>query len=553
MSDTYSNTSNKYFHAFFKNAAIGIVIVNQAGTITALNGAACQLMGYEEPELLLSPIEKILPASFSLNKPIQQSLHSFPSGRLRHLQPAIELIAVKKDGTKLAVEVNLAYAHMSSEDLVMAFIHPLDARRLKARKLEKEHAELEEKMDRRNRDLKKTLEQLKVANEKLQESLSFQNAILTNAGVMIISVDEEGYIQTLNPEAERELGYTLEELKGSRKALIFHDPQEIKQRALSLSRELEVNIPPGMEVFFVRSRLGLHNECEWSYIRKDGTRFPVLLNITALKDEAGVPAGFLGIAINISERKLYEYNLNKSLEREKELNELKSKFVSMASHEFRTPLSTILSSVYLIEKYPATDQQPQRLKHIHRIVSAVSSLSDILNDFLSVGKIEEGKMQASLKIFNLYKMIQDLIEDFTDQLKAGQKIPYHATGHHFVELDPFLLRHILTNLLSNAIKFSPENRPIHITSECSEKGIVLTVTDQGIGISKEDQKHLMERFFRASNATNIQGTGLGLHIVSKYVELLNGRIFFRSDLDAGTCIKVSFTSKTFPNENNPVD
>lgn len=550
MPDTYTNTSNKYFHAFFRNAAIGIVIADQAGIIAAVNQAACLLFEYTETELMDQGIGMILPSGFKRIQPRLQKNVRFPSGRHKNLQPAIEMMAVKKDGTEFAVEVNLAYARWSSEDFVMAFIHPLNARRLTARKLEQQHAELEEKIDRRNRDLKKTLAKLKVANEKLEESLSFQNAILTNAGVMIISTDEDGYIQTFNPEAERELGYTLDELKGIEKALILHDPEEVSEAAARLSRELGMTVSPDMEVFFAKSRLGLHNEQEWTYIRKDGTRFSVLLNITALKNENGVPVGFLGIAINISERKLYEYNLNKSLEREKELNELKSKFVSMASHEFRTPLSTILSSVYLIEKYTGTEQQQQREKHINRIVSAVSSLSDILNDFLCVGKIEEGKMQANLKIFNLRKLIEELIDDWSDQLKPEQKILYEASGNEFVELDPFLIRHILQNLVSNAIKFSPENRSINISSNCSQDSVVLTVIDQGIGIAREDQKHLMERFFRASNATNIQGTGLGLHIVSKYVELLNGKISFQSELGSGTCFRVSFASKTFPNENN---
>ena len=235
------------------------------------------------------------------------------------------------------------------------------------------------------------------------------------------------------------------------------------------------------------------------------------------------------------------HELSKALSKERELGDLKSRFVSMASHEFRTPLSTILSSVSLIGKYTEAAEQDKRDKHILRIRSAVNNLTDILNEFLSLGKIEEGKIQVHLSIFNIKEQVQLIISEITPILKKRQYIKYTHEGFTQVNLDTSLLRNIIINLVSNAIKFSPENATIWVDSRCSENEIVLTIKDEGLGIPEEDMKHLFERFFRGKNVDNIQGTGLGLHIVSKYVELMGGTIDVQSQLEAGTRFTIKFT------------
>lgn len=232
--------------------------------------------------------------------------------------------------------------------------------------------------------------------------------------------------------------------------------------------------------------------------------------------------------------------LTKALSKEKELGDLKSRFVSMASHEFRTPLSTILSSASLFAKYRLTEEQGKRDKHIDRIKSAVNNLTDILNDFLSIDKIEEGKLIANNSLFNIKEMVSTLCIEMNGILKPGQQlIPMHK-GVTQTYLDGSLLKNILINLISNAIKFSGNNSTINILSEVWEDGVELKVKDAGIGMSKEDQKHLFERFFRGTNVTHIQGTGLGLHIVAKYIELMNGDIKIKSILEEGTEIIITF-------------
>jgi signal transduction histidine kinase len=233
-------------------------------------------------------------------------------------------------------------------------------------------------------------------------------------------------------------------------------------------------------------------------------------------------------------------DLENALSKEKELSDLKTRFVSMASHEFRTPLSTILSSASLVAKYVLSEEQDKRDKHIQRIRSAVSNLTDILNEFLSIGRLEEGKIQLNISVFNLKDQALLVCNEMKTILKPGQRIRNTHKGQASVQLDLSMLRNILINLISNALKFSPEDSIIEVETEVNEKHILISVQDHGIGISDDDKKHLFERFFRGKNATNIQGTGLGLHIVSKYAELMDGSVSVESKLDEGTKFTVKF-------------
>ncbi len=230
--------------------------------------------------------------------------------------------------------------------------------------------------------------------------------------------------------------------------------------------------------------------------------------------------------------------LIQSLNKEKELGDLKSRFVTMASHEFRTPLSTILSSASLVAKYTETAQQENRDKHIQRIKNSVNNLTNLLNEFLSIGKIEDGKIISHFATFNIQEMLAATCNEMQVITKLHQKIIYSHKGTTTVNLDQSLLKNTILNLISNAIKFSSEGGNITVTSEVTPNDCSISITDNGIGISKEDQEHLFERFFRGTNAANIQGTGLGLHIVSKYVELMNGTINYTSELEKGTTFTI---------------
>jgi len=230
--------------------------------------------------------------------------------------------------------------------------------------------------------------------------------------------------------------------------------------------------------------------------------------------------------------------LRRAYEKERELGELKSRFVSMASHEFRTPLSTILSSISLIEDYKTNEQAEKRTKHIERIKGNIKNLTQILDDLLSLSKLEEGVIHAVPLAFNIKELAEEMTEEMQAVAKEGQKIKYTHSGKTDVFLDKNLLRNILMNLLNNAIKYSTEGMEIDFTTEVSGNNITVEVMDKGIGIPDSDKVHMFDRFFRAHNVTNIKGTGLGLNIVKKYLDLMDGSIDFVSELGKGTTFTV---------------
>lgn len=238
---------------------------------------------------------------------------------------------------------------------------------------------------------------------------------------------------------------------------------------------------------------------------------------------------------DITEQKKMEDGLLAALDREKELGELKSRFVTMASHEFRTPLTAILASTFLLESYSGDDYNREKVVHANRIKRSVNNLTNILNEFLSLEKLEANKVSVVNTDINVHEYIQDdLLSEMDLIKKAGQTIEYHHTGKSIVHLDHHLLWSILTNLISNALKYSRPGAVIKVTTDLDDSRLLLKVEDKGIGIPQDEQKNIFGRFFRARNATNIEGTGLGLHITQKYVGLLGGQISFESKLDEGT-------------------
>ena len=278
------------------------------------------------------------------------------------------------------------------------------------------------------------------------------------------------------------------------------------------------------------------------------------VNSTPLYSDEKKVVWALFVYHNITEQKQVQQELAKALKVEQELNELKSRFISMASHEFRTPLSAILSSAILIGKQNEPGKEERRMKHVERIRINVKNLVVILNDFLSLGKLEEGKVKAIPKSFELVQFSKLLVEEMESSKKERQTIILkHPETEISVHLDPKLLNHILVNLLSNACKYSDEGQKIKMTIHQEENMVIFTIRDKGIGISKKEQKNLFERFFRAENATNIQGTGLGLHIVKQYTELMNGTVSFKSQLGKGSTFMVQLPLNLEHNEKNIID
>lgn len=396
-------------------------------------------------------------------------------------------------------------------------------------------------------------------------------ALFEHATEGIVLTDEKGNIVLLNPAALRLFEYSREELLGQAVELLipgrFHHShtdyrkgfyQHPGNRTMGHGRDLFALKKDGRE-FPV--------EVSLSYYRERGRLFVIafIVDITARKRseqelvaqkaqlekitndirrlnaelEGKVEERTLILREALQELERSQQELHEALDKERELSEIKSRFVSMASHEFRTPLSTVLSSAALLSRYTKEDQQSFRDRHIRKIKDSVKHLNDLLEDFLSLGKLEEGKVNAESAPFDVKEFLEETVEEMRSLAKEGQTIDCTFIGDTRFVSDKRLLKNILINLLGNAVKFSPEGDEISLHVAHNKVGLTLAVQDQGIGISPEDQQHLFSSFFRGGNALNIEGTGLGLHIVKRYVELLGGTIQVESTLDRGTTFTVS--------------
>jgi len=388
-------------------------------------------------------------------------------------------------------------------------------------------------------------------------------AIIETAIDGIITIDDRGRVESVNAAAAKQFGFAVEEIVGNNVKMLMPEPYHSEHdgylHRYNTTKEPRI-IGTGREVIGQR---------------KDKSQFPFSLAVSeVILNDRVIFAGIIHdlsdvkraekdlIKLNekleekVEERtnelekvvnKLLKTNtkletsekeLNLALAKEKELSELKSRFVSMASHEFRTPLSTIMSSASLISKYTEEAQNEKRQKHVNRIKSAVINLTGILNDFLSLSKIEEGKIEIGNTDVNLNELCNLVVDEVKGLLKKGQKIEQSNTDNLVIHSDKRILKNVLFNLISNAIKYSEEDSKIfcRIFQEGEETHI--EVQDYGIGIPENEQKYLFERFFRASNVETIQGTGLGLNIVKRYIELLGGKITFSSNLGEGTTFKI---------------
>ncbi|AZI26736.1 PAS domain S-box protein [Pedobacter sp. G11] len=541
-----NKTTGIGFDPLFDNASMGIIVANDSGHIVITNPFLEKQFGYGPQELSGKPIEDLIPSRFTDRH--QHHVEGYiKQPRSRPMGLGLDLFGRRKDGTEFPVEVSLSSYQTDQGKFVIGFISDISARKKAELELKDLNEQLEAKVLSRTRSLTSTVKQLaelitetELKDAELNRANTFLRSIWGHAEVILYVTDSGGTIKMFNPAAERELGYVAEEIIDKLSPSVFHSAQTLKQSADELTKSIQLTVAADFEALKIKTDLGLVNEWEIEYLRKDGSRFPASLTITAMHTATGDIEGYLGIAMNISKRKKAEEEILQSLKKEREMSEFKSRFVSMASHEFRTPLSTILSSAYLISKYTTENQQQRRESHVNRIASMVQSLTDILNDFLSLEKIEENKAEPHYSNFELADYIKNVITEIETLKKKGHLIRVSHQGETCVYLDQVMLKHIIINLLSNAIKFSPEDSHIDICSSVDQNQITIKISDKGLGIPERDMHHLFERFFRGSNANNIQGTGLGLHIVSRYVDLMGGKISCKSELGSGTEFTIEF-------------
>lgn len=490
-------------HILFDSAAEGLVVADVQGVIKIANASATAMFGYSKDELLGKLVDDLIPKKLRAQHVKHRDQYNRNPTR-RTMGRGMDLVGLKKNGLTFPVEISLNHFTYEGQQMALALISDITKRKQADDELLTLKNKLEEKVIARTKEL--------------EESQQLYQLIAQNFPNGVISVLDENLHYVFADGIElKHKGISPSFLVGTSylDRLPVEKREQVKQRLLEVleGKDLSMEIELDGRVDLIHA-VGLPNAHQ---------------KITRI----------LKASQNITSLKKAEENIQRALYKEKSLNELKSRFVSMASHEFRTPLTSILNATSLLSKYIGkVDAQEKQYKHVDRIKTSVQHLTTILNDFLSLDKLDAGMVDLHYSTFNLEQFTAEIVEDIQAIAKKGQIITYHHKGVAEHTLDMQLLKNIYYNLLSNAVKYSEEDKAIELSTSFINEIITIEVKDTGVGIPDEEQGMVFSRFFRAQNATNIQGTGLGLNIVKKYVELIGGSISFKSTVNVGTTFTV---------------
>ena len=496
LSNNALRDSEVRVRAILNTVGEGIVMINEQGGIESFNPAAQNIFGYRMDELLGRNINVLMRDSerAAHNRHLQRYIQT---GEKHIIGQTREVIGRRKDGSDFQMELSVNELWLGGERKYVGVV----------------------------RDITQRIQ----SRQALLEATRSRQAILDSANLSIIATDPQGLILSFNHAAERMLGYQADEVVGKLTPAVIHDPEEVVERAAELSRELGHAIQPGFEVFVAKTRLGLADENVWSYIRKDGSRFPVLLSVTAIRDEQNVITGFLGVAADITERQ--------------KIDRMKNEFISVVSHELRTPLTSIRGSLGLIAG-GVVGELPDKARSLVEIACNNSErLVRLINDILDIEKIEAGKMEFRMESIELMAVVQQVLLDnqgFADahgvQIDLLQVEPVTELAALHVWVDRDRLLQILTNLLSNAVKFSPRASHVQVRIGAAEGRVRVEVQDHGPGIPEEFRDRIFQKFAQAdgSDTRTSGGTGLGLNICKALLERMGGHIAFETQLGVGT-------------------
>jgi len=481
------------FNLLSEGVSEGIIVVDSNQIVVATNTSSEQMFGYEKGELLGKKLDVLIPKRYHSGHDAHVERFIAKSDK-RQMGHGRNLYGISKNGKEFPVEAGLNPFDFYGSTYVMALVIDITERKNK-----------EEELSHWARIFDESLNEIFVFDT---ETFKFLN---------------------VNKEAQRNIGYSIEELKKMTPVDIKPEFNEVQFTTL---------ISPLLNNKTAKVKF------ETKHGRKDGTTYPVEVHLQL--SNLGKKRVFVAFILDITERKNYTENLENIVEErthqltealavEKELNELKTRFLSLVSHEFKTPLSSILTSITLLGKYTQTDQQPKRDKHVTTIKNKVKYLDTILNDFLSVERLESGKVNYKVEEFPLSKIVNEVVYNSNMLLKSGQQIHYPENIDELnLHFDEKTLELALSNLIHNAIKYSPEDTTIDIKVGVVDTGYTIKVIDEGIGIPKEEQKHIFNRYFRAENALLTQGTGIGLNIAKQHIENLGGSLEFTSAENIGS-------------------
>ena len=378
---------------------------------------------------------------------------------------------------------------------------------------------------------------------------ALQNAILTSANFSIIATDEKGIIQLFNVGAERMLGYTAAEVVNRISPSDIHDRQEVEARALALSAELATTIAPGFEALAFKASRGIEDIYDLTYICKDGSRFPAIVSITALRDDYGDIIGYLLIGTDNSARKVAESELKQAMAAAEKANRAKTDFLSSMSHELRTPLNAILGFAQLLES-GAPSPTPSQKRNLDQILKAGWYLLELINEVLDLALIESGKVTLSREPVSLVEVMLEcraMIEPQAQKRGIGMTFPRFESPY-FVKADRTRVKQVLINLLFNAIKYNTPGGTVVVDYDRRPAGVIrLSVRDTGAGLSAEQLGQLFQPFNRlGKEAGTEEGTGIGLMVTKKLVEIMGGAIGVESTLGAGSVFWIELDPAAAP-------
>lgn len=484
------------FRVLFECATISILVVNERGEIELANPCAETLFGYMPSELTGKAIEVLMPEALRYAHTIHRKDY-FHRPKTRPMGLGLELFGQKKSGEVFPVAISLGHYELEGDKLAVAFVTDIT-------------------------------DQVRAKRLIAEREAWFRN-MADNSPVMIWVSGTDKNCTYFNNTWLNYTGRKIEDELGSGWATGIH-PDDLEKCLITYNSSFDLRKP-----FVIEYRLRT----------KDG-QYHWIQSVGKPTYTDGMFSGYIGSCSDIHDQRTTKEELeqlvrtrtnelSEALDREKEMNELKSRFVSMASHEFRTPLSVVLSSTALIQQYEPNEKAQ---KHLGRIRAAVNNLTDILNDFLSLDKLEKGSVEVEREDVDLHCFLDDIVEEVLTIRKKGQQVVTSYEGDVTVCLDHKKLRYVLVNLMSNSLKYSPEDSTVSVTTKVGTDKVIVTVGDNGIGIPEEEQKFMYNKFFRAKNTGNIQGTGLGLTIAKRYVELMGGDISFVSKSGEGTIFTI---------------
>jgi PAS domain S-box-containing protein len=479
--------SEQKYHRVIDLSREGFWLINGRNETIEVNSALCQMLGYAKEEMLgRTPLEFVDADNRSI---LERRLVPHPVPAAANY----ELVLTRKDGTKVSTMYNATAVFNANGEREFSFAFVTD------------------------------ITERKLLDAELRRALTERDAILHSSLVGIAFVKDSRYVWVNKTYEQDMLGYEERELGGQPTALTYSSPEHFER------------IRP--EILAALAKEGVYR-MEARVKRKDGSLLWCLVSGRAL-DPGNLSAGSIWTLADIGQRKAAEAELVQALSREKELNELKSRFISMTSHEFRTPLAAILSSTELLADYGERLPPGEKEELLGLIKDAVRRMTHMLEDVLFIGKSEAGRLEFRPYTLKLRAFCERLVEEFRSFMGRHNELYLELNGEdRAYVLDAELLRHILGNLLSNAVKYSPERTPVDLRVMCHKLGVRFTVVDRGIGIPANDRPLLFQTFHRGRNVGNVAGTGLGLAIVKTAVDLHGGTIRVDSQPGRGTRVTV---------------